>query len=209
MHAKHLANIYIATDAEEVKSIAQSWGAQILMTNPDCRSGTERLAECLNSIDGELIVNVQGDEPLIDPAMIDALVERWQQTRPDLITPVFRITVVDDISNPNVVKVARSASGEALYFSRSAIPYIRDLPVTQWLDKHTFWGHIGVYGYRRDVLEHYPALPVSPLESAEQLEQLRFLNAGYRFQTFETSYRPIAVDVAADLERARAILEHA
>jgi 3-deoxy-manno-octulosonate cytidylyltransferase (CMP-KDO synthetase) len=102
--------------------------------------------------------------------------------------------------------VARAQSGEALYFSRSAIPFVRDVPPDRWLDNHTFWGHIGVYGYQRQVLEAYPGLPISPLEQAESLEQLRFLDAGYRFQTVETTYRPVAVDVADDLERVRALI---
>lgn len=204
--AQHIAEVHVATDSPEVQAVVEAFGGQVLMTSPDCRSGTERLATCLDRVDAEYIINVQGDEPLVDPAMLDALVARWEEAPADLITPVFRIRALEEVFNPNIVKVARASSGEALYFSRSPIPFVRDLPQEEWLSRHTFWGHVGVYGYRRDVLEAYPSLPVSPLEAAESLEQLRFLDAGYRFQTVETDYRPIAVDVPADLDRVRQIL---
>lgn len=204
--AQYIDAVYIATDSEEVKAVVEGWGGQVLMTSPDCRSGTERLATCLDRVDAEQIINVQGDEPLVDPAMLDALVARWQEAPADLITPVFRIHSLDEIRNPNIVKVARVSTGEALYFSRSPIPYVRDVPQDEWLERHTFWGHIGVYGYRRNVLAAYPELPVSSLERAESLEQLRFLDAGYRFQTVETDYRPVAVDVPEDLEHVRRLI---
>lgn len=198
--------IYIATDADEVRHAAESWGAQVLMTSPDCRSGTERIASVIDQLDADLIVNVQGDEPLVSPTMLDDLVRSWQQKPTELITPIFRIDSRDDLMSPNIVKVARAGDGTALYFSRSTIPYVRDLPPDQWIEKYQFWGHIGVYGYRRDVLAAYPSLPVTILEQMEQLEQLRFMDAGYRFNTFVTDYHPIAVDVAADLERVRNLL---
>lgn len=205
--AQTLDAVSVATDSDEVRSTVESWGGHVLMTSSACRSGTERLVECLGSVDADLVLNVQGDEPLVDPGMLDLLVASWRRDYPDLITPVYRIHNHDEVINPNIVKVARSATGHALYFSRSPIPFVRDLPASAWLSQHEFWGHVGVYGYRRSVLAQYAALPVSPLELAEQLEQLRFLDAGYRFQTFETTYRPIAVDVAADLQRVRGLLE--
>lgn len=205
--ARQLSAVYIATDSLEVKEAAQRWGGQVLMTSTECRSGTERIASVLAHFDADLILNVQGDEPLVAPSMLDALVEAWSPVPADLITPVYRITVLDDLLTPNIVKVARTASGQALYFSRSPIPFVRDLPQDGWLQQSTFWGHVGVYGYRPEILAQYPHLPISALEAAEQLEQLRFLEAGFRIQTIETTYRPIAVDVAADLERVRAMLQ--
>lgn len=204
--AEQIDDVYIATDAEEVYAAVMGWGGQALMTSPDCRSGTERLAQCLDRLDADYIINVQGDEPLIDPAMLDALVQRWQKAPADLITPVFRIHELAEVLNPNLVKVVRAANGEALYFSRSPIPFVRDQPQAAWLDHADFWGHIGLYGYRRDVLATYPKLPISPLETIEKLEQLRFLSAGYRFQTVETDYRPVAVDVPDDLESVRILM---
>lgn len=206
--ARQLQAVYITTDSQEVQHVVEDWGGRVLMTSSECRSGTERIVECLPHLDdAELIINVQGDEPLVDPAMLDSLVEHWEASRSDVITPVYRITDPADLANPNVVKVVRSRSGDALYFSRSSVPYVRDVPHEQWLEVTEFWGHVGVYGYRSDVLRDYPNLPVSRLEEAEKLEQLRFLDAGYRIQTFETDYRPVAVDVAEDLERVRELLK--
>ena len=179
---------------------------RVIMTSPDCQSGTERIASVLNQLEGDLILNVQGDEPLVDPVMLDALIDRWESVPCELITPVFKIQSLDDLRSPNVVKVARAADGYALYFSRSPIPYLRDVPFEFWLQHASFWGHIGVYGYSREVLGGYFSLPASPLESMERLEQLRFLEAGFRFQTVETDYRPNSVDVPEDLERVRSIL---
>lgn len=204
--AQRIKAVYVATDSEEVRAVVEGWGGKALMTSPDCQSGTERIASCIAQLDADLILNVQGDEPLVDPGMLDALIARWEVAPADLITPVFQIHSLDELQNPNIVKVVRAASGEALYFSRSPIPYVRDVPQTEWLDRQTFWGHIGVYGYRRAALEAYPTLPASSLEQAERLEQLRFLEAGYRFQTVETDYRPIAVDTAEDLEKVRELL---
>lgn len=205
--ARRITAVYVATDSEFVKSIVEEWGGQALMTSVECRSGTERIAEASAQFDADLVLNVQGDEPLISPELLDALVQRWEDTKAELITPVYRISSLDDLSSSNIVKVARTAQGEALYFSRSPIPFVRDRAPAEWLEHHQFWGHVGVYGYRPDILAHYPALPVSPLEQSEQLEQLRFLEAGYRFQTVETGYRPIAVDVAADLERVKTLVK--
>jgi 3-deoxy-manno-octulosonate cytidylyltransferase (CMP-KDO synthetase) len=177
------------------------------MTSPDCQSGTERIASVIDQLDGELILNVQGDEPLMDPGMLDTLVARWQSVPCDLIAPVFPIKTIEEIQSSNVVKVARASDGRALYFSRSPIPFLRDLPFDSWVQHGTFWGHIGVYGYNRTVLANYYELPLSTLEKMEKLEQLRFLEAGYSIQTVETDYRPNSVDIADDLERVRKLLE--
>lgn len=207
--AKSFDAVYVATDSEEVRNVVEGWGGKVFMTSPECRSGTERIASIIDQIDADFIVNVQGDEPLVSPVMLDDLVSTWKAQPSDLVTPVFPIHSPEEIFNPNLVKVARSDSGEALYFSRSPIPYVRDLPQAEWLQYQQHWGHVGVYGYRRDVLAAYLSLPVSKLEQMEQLEQLRFLNAGYRFMTFETDYRPVAVDVQSDLDRVREILSDA
>ena len=203
--ATRLDGVCVATDSEQICAEVQSWGGQAYLTSPECRSGTERIASLLPQLDADFILNVQGDEPLIDPALIDALVMRWLDGCPELVTPVFPLTDPAELQNPNVVKVARTADGLALYFSRQAIPFVRDVAPEDWPASAAYWGHVGVYGYRRDMLEKYPHLPESKLEAAEKLEQLRFLEAGYRFQTVETSYRPAAVDTQADLDQVRAI----
>lgn len=204
--AKNIDAVIVATDSPEVVQVVAGWGGRALLTDPNCQSGTERIASLLDHLNADLILNVQGDEPLVDSDMLDALVARWKSSPCDLITPVYRITSVDDLVNPNVVKVARAQDGRALYFSRSPIPYVRDWPQEKWLEHQAFWGHIGVYGYRKQVLAKYAELPISPLQAAESLEQLRFLEAGYTFQTVETTYHSIAVDTQADLERVRRII---
>lgn len=204
--AKNINSIIVATDSAEVVEVVTDWGGTALLTDPACQSGTERLASLVGELDGDLILNVQGDEPLVDPGMLDSLVANWLSAPCDLITPIYSITNVDDLSNPNVVKVARAYDGRALYFSRNPIPYVRDCPKEQWLEQYSFWGHIGVYGYRKEVLARYTVLPISSLQAAESLEQLRFLEAGYSVHTVETTYQSIAVDTPEDLERVRRIL---
>jgi 3-deoxy-manno-octulosonate cytidylyltransferase (CMP-KDO synthetase) len=204
--ANNVDSVIVVTDSTEVVQVVTGLGGKAFLTDPACQSGTERIVSILDELDADLILNVQGDEPLVDPGMLDALISSWMSTPCDLITPVYRITNVDDLFNPNVVKVARAQDGRALYFSRSPIPYVRDCLQEKWLEHHVFWGHIGVYGYRKDVLAKYAQLPASPLQQAESLEQLRFLEAGYTFQTVETTYRSIAVDTEADLEKVRRMI---
>ena len=198
-----LKQVLVATDSVEVYRVVESWGGNVLMTSPDCHSGTERIASVMDRLDADCVLNVQGDEPLIDPRMLEDLVAAWSVVGGDLITPVFQIEAQSDLYNPNIVKVARGIDGRALYFSRSAIPFVRDLPPERWLERKIFWGHIGVYGYRKEVLMRYASLPESPLEKAESLEQLRFLDSGFRIQTIETNYRSVAVDTYDDLEKVR------
>jgi 3-deoxy-manno-octulosonate cytidylyltransferase (CMP-KDO synthetase) len=207
VHAAQMVDdVFIAVDDDTVQAVAQGFGAQVLMSDPACQSGTERIASVLDQLDADFIINVQGDEPLIQTTLIDALVTRWQANPVDLVTPIFRITDVDDLFSSHVVKVVRGHDDRILYFSRQAVPHLRDVPEPEWLTQQAYWGHIGVYGYRRQVLANYDQLPASPLEASEKLEQLRFLEAGYQFLAVETDYRPIAVDVAEDLEHVRQIL---
>lgn len=202
-----IGEIFVATDSDEVVSMVESWGGMALLTSKKCRSGTERIASILDHLDGEFILNVQADEPLIDPRMLETIVMAADKTEGDIITSVFPITQMGDLFNPNLVKVVRALDGRALYFSRSPIPFVRDVPQDHWLEQLTFWGHVGVYGYKRETLMVYPSLPVSPLETAERLEQMRFLDAGFWIDTIETTYHPIGVDTPADLQRVRRILK--
>ena len=176
--SRRITDICVATDAEEIRSAVQSWGGTVLMSSPTCESGTERVASVLEAIDGKLVLNVQGDEPLIDPDVLDGLVDSWLAAPCDVITPAYRITDVEALRDPNVVKVVRAEDGRALYFSRSPIPHVRDVPMERWLEHQAFWGHVGVYGFRREVLANYHGLPESALEGSEKLEQLRFVAAG-------------------------------
>jgi 3-deoxy-manno-octulosonate cytidylyltransferase (CMP-KDO synthetase) len=208
LQASKASEIHIATDSEEVSKVVQSWGGKVWMTDSNCVSGTERIVTILDKLEADIIVNVQGDQPLIDPDFINQLIEIFEKTTPlpDIVTPVCAIND-DKIFDPHLVKVTRRHDGYALYFSRQPIPYSRDVVETKnWAISTTFWGHVGIYGYRRQVLEEYYSLPESPLENAEKLEQLRFLQAGKSIFTFMTDHYPISVDTQDDLDQVRAII---
>ena len=201
--AQTLSAVVIATDDQRIADEARRFGATVRMTSTDHASGTDRAAEVAWSHTGaEWIVNIQGDEPLIDPKAIDAAVEAIL-SHPDapMATLSKRIEDPREIGNPNVVKVVTSLSGSALYFSRSPIPRIRDG------GEFTYHKHIGLYVYRRDFLLRYGQLPVGPLERAEKLEQLRALENGFAIQVAETTYESIGVDTPEDLQRVSAWLE--
>ncbi|QYY36592.1 3-deoxy-manno-octulosonate cytidylyltransferase [Ruficoccus sp. ZRK36] len=197
-------SVAIATDSEEIRERAEGWGATVHMTSPECQSGTERLAELLPKIDSQFFLNVQGDEPFIEPALLDSLVQVWEDTGCDLVTAVFRIHDSVDIFDPNLVKVVRRADGQAMYFSRSPLPYVRGFSQENWIaEGPAFWAHIGVYGYARETLSRYTGLTPGVLEKSEKLEQLRFLEHGFSIQAVETAYEPLGIDTPDDLEAAR------
>ncbi len=200
--------VLILTDDREVCSLAESWGALTMLTSPNCVSGTDRIASVIDAfpIGIDTIVNVQADEPLIKPALVDDLVRSLDISHCDISTPVYKIDNEMDLNNPNVVKVVRDNSGIALYFSRQPIPYNRDKSKKQWLDSAQYWGHPGIYSFRRHILENYANLTAGTLENIEQLEQLRLLEAGLRIQTVEVDYKPHAVDTPEDLETVINIL---
>ena len=207
--AKKVDNVWVVTDSHEVQSAVTSWGAQSLMTRPDCPSGTARIASVIEQLNADTIINVQGDEPLISSEVIDLVADALETSGLGVATPIFQISASDDIFNQNIVKVVRDATGKALYFSRSAIPHVRDVEPADWLSATQFWGHVGVYAYRRQVLEDLNLLPESPLERAEKLEQLRLIEYGLSIQTVEVEYRSIGVDTPEDLERVKKILQDA
>ncbi|MEN8219264.1 MAG: 3-deoxy-manno-octulosonate cytidylyltransferase [Pseudomonadota bacterium] len=204
LQASKVSEVHIATDAEEVVEAVRSWGGKVWMTDSNCASGTERIVAILDKLECDIVVNVQGDQPLIDPALINQLIEVFEKSNPmpDIVTPACPIED-DKIFDPNLVKIIRRHDGYALYFSRSPIPYVREVKSENWSKSTQFLGHIGIYGYRRQVLEAYHSLPKSPLEEVEKLEQLRFLQAGKSILTFVTFHYPSSVDTLADLERVR------
>ncbi|MDR2862964.1 MAG: 3-deoxy-manno-octulosonate cytidylyltransferase [Puniceicoccales bacterium] len=199
--------VVVLADGDEVAAAARAFGAEVLLTAPECPSGTARLASVLDQLPGDFFLNVQGDEPCIEPDLLDALVARWRETQCELVTAVARITEAAKLANPNVVKVVRGENGRAVYFSRSPVPFRRGVPVADWLADGTvpYWSHIGVYGYARATVAGYAALPVTRIEQIESLEQLRFVEHGKVFQTVETGYHPVSIDTAEDLEKARAL----
>ena len=165
------------------------------MTSPDHASGTDRIAEVARTLgDVSVVVNVQGDEPMIDPAVLETLVEALDATDCHCATPVTRITSTRELFDTNIVKVVVRRDFAPLYFSRSPVPCVRDLPPGEWTDRYPFYRHVGVYAYRPESLERFVAAPASRLEQCEQLEQLRMLDLGMAMICVETDYDGQAVD---------------
>lgn len=206
LKAPSISGVWVLTDSLEVLETVSSWGARAMLTAEECPSGTDRIASVADALDADIIVNVQADEPLIKGIVVDRLIAALQESGADVATPVYSINSIEEVTNPNVVKVVRGRDGKALYFSRSPIPHVRDAELDSWISLAPFWGHAGVYAYRREVLLEYPQLPAGELEQAEKLEQLRLLEAGKQILTVAIDYRPNAVDVPQDLERVKKIL---
>lgn len=210
--ASLVSNVIVATDDERIAAAVRSFGGWVEMTARDHETGTDRLAEVAARIDAELVVNVQGDEPLIDPGMIDeAIAPLAEQSAILMGTLKSRIKTLHDFLSPNVVKVVTDREGYALYFSRSPLPNFRD----KWNDlkdeafvsgKLLCYKHVGLYVYRRDFLLEYARMAPTPLELAEKLEQLRALENGYRIRVVETAAESIGVDTPNDLEKVIANL---
>lgn len=196
--ARYLTQVIIATDDARIADAARSFGAPVRMTRGDHPSGTDRVAEIASADAAEIIVNIQGDEPLIDPAAIDAAILTVADEKDvPMGTLMKRISDPADLSNPNVVKVITDLYGRAIYFSRLPIPFVRETS----LDSLTRFKHIGLYVYRREFLLSYSDLPVGPLEQAERLEQLRALENGFPIRVAETEYESLGVDTPEDFER--------
>ena len=201
--ARYLTDVVIATDDERIRQAASLFQARVAMTRADHVSGTDRVAEAASTSNAEIVVNIQGDEPLIDPAAIDAAVlGLLDQDDTPMATLKVRIERADDIVDPNVVKVVTDANNNAIYFSRAPIPYIRESG-----GRAACFKHIGLYVYRRDFLLAYSALPVGPLEQAEKLEQLRALENGFKIRVTETDYDSLGVDTPEDWQRVAALFE--
>ena len=184
--AKSVGEVVLCTDSDEVASHARTWGSRVIMTSPACSSGSERIASVIGQIDADVVINVQGDQPFVDPTIIDSMcsVFRERTPTPSVVTPVYRLPA-EKIDNPDAVKVVVGANQQALYFSRAAVPFVRGKERGEWLASGVHWGHVGMYGYRRDVLQRWASLPASPLEDAEKLEQLRLLENGITIDTYE------------------------
>jgi 3-deoxy-manno-octulosonate cytidylyltransferase (CMP-KDO synthetase) len=200
--AQSVDAVLVATDDDRIASAVDQFGGTAVMTSPAHATGTDRLAEVAASLSADVIVNVQGDEPLIAPGAIDAAAAPILE-RPDDLMSTLRRRIDDpaDLDNPSVVKVVVDGEGQALYFTRSAVPFVRPghrAPI--------MWRHLGLYVYRRTFLLTVARLPRTPLEEAEGLEQLRVLEHGYRIRTVETTADTIGVDTPEDLERVRRIL---
>jgi 3-deoxy-manno-octulosonate cytidylyltransferase (CMP-KDO synthetase) len=203
--SRYLQHLVIATDDDRVREEARRFGASVRMTRADHASGTDRVAEVASSDPAEIIVNIQGDEPLFDPAVIDAAaLALLDEPSIPMGTLKKRIEDPSEYSNPNVVKVVTDRRGNAIYFSRAPIPYVRD---ARERARAVHYKHIGLYVYRRDFLLSYSDLPVGPLEQAERLEQLRALENGFPMRVAETEYDSLGVDTPEDLERVAGMFE--
>ena len=200
--ARYLTTILVATDDEQVYEVARKFGARVRMTRSDHASGTDRAAEIASAENCDIVVNIQGDEPLIDPDAIDAaILPMVHDSEIRMATLKKKIADAAEITNPNVVKVITDLNGDAIYFSRLPIPHHRDGTSTPT----PYYKHIGLYLYQRDFLLAYPALPVGPLEQAERLEQLRALENGLKIRVVETDYESLGVDTPEDLERVASL----
>jgi 3-deoxy-manno-octulosonate cytidylyltransferase (CMP-KDO synthetase) len=202
--AELVDRIVVATDAAEIRKAVEAFGAEAILTRPDHRTGTDRVAEVAAHVGAEIYVNVQGDEPLVDPGAIDALVAAMNDDpAAQIATPCSAISQPNDIMDPNIVKVVRDFDGNALYFSRAPIPWVRESSDTA-AARH--WKHLGLYAFRREALLEFPTLPPGELERVEQLEQLRWIENGFHIAVVETEYDAVSVDVPGDVARVEKLL---
>ncbi len=203
-----LTDIVIVTDDERIASVVRSFGGNVQMTPIDIQSGSDRIALVAKNYNADIVVNIQGDEPMIDPKLIDQTIQLlMDDTNAVVGTAVKKISSSQDVFNSNVVKVTLDKNNYALYFSRSPIPHVRDAKKDDdWFAETQFYKHFGIYVYRADFLQHFTTLKQSPLEIAEKLEQLRILENGYKIKCAITEYESHPVDTPEDLERVRTII---
>ena len=206
--ATSLADVIVATDDRAIEKEVKRFGGRVSLTSPDHPSGTDRCAEVLEvlNLNCDAIINIQGDEPFIDPRQIDLLCSCFDDSRTELATLIKKIHSESILFSPNSPKVVIDADGFAIYFSRHPIPYLRGVPDSEWVQRHQFFQHIGIYGYTSEILRKITQLPPSTLERAEALEQLRWVENGFRIKTAVTTADSIAIDTPEDLERVVANL---
>ena len=194
-----LNGVVVATDDERIVDQVKSFGGNVILTRKDHINGTSRIAEvCETYTDYDVIVNIQGDEPLIEPDMINSIIDSFiEDNTIPMSTLKYKLTDMAEIENPNAVKVVTDKNDFAIYFSRSVIPYPRNL------NMNNYYKHVGIYGYKRDFVMEYAKMASTPLELSESLEQLRVLENGYKIKVLETPYKIIGVDTQEELERVR------
>ncbi|NOY38062.1 MAG: 3-deoxy-manno-octulosonate cytidylyltransferase [Chlorobi bacterium] len=202
----------VATDDKRIFTKVNDFGGRVVMTGIHHKSGTDRCFEALNiweeqrGVSVDIVLNIQGDEPLIEPEQIRELISCFNDPSTMIATLIRKITSHSELINSNIPKVITDNDHHALYFSRTPIPYLRDLPPDQWLKHHTFYKHIGLYGFKKEILQKVTGLPTSSLETAESLEQLRWLQNGFSINTFISSYDNHMVDTPGDLEKIISLL---
>ncbi|MBN1184889.1 MAG: 3-deoxy-manno-octulosonate cytidylyltransferase [Bacteroidales bacterium] len=207
--SKQLEHVIVATDDDRIERAVKAFGGRVAMTSEHHRSGTDRCAEVLSILEKEgtnvpdVVINIQGDEPFIQPGQIAKLMECFTTPDTEIATLVKPIHENEDIFNPNKPKVILNCNSEAIYFSRSPIPYVRNFKSEEWEKKHTFYKHIGMYAYRSDILKKLTKLAPSVLEVAESLEQLRWVENGYKIRVSITNEETIGIDTPEDLEEIK------
>ena len=210
--AKEFDHVFVATDDERIFNVVKEGGFTPVMTRSDHKSGTDRCFEafCKCGVKADVVVNIQGDEPFIQPSQLQTIKELFNSPDTDIATlvkPFTPDTPFDRVANPNSPKVVVDDHWNALYFSRSVIPYLRGVPQEEWPSRHTYYKHIGLYAFKADVLKAVTGLPQAPLEKAESLEQLRWLSAGYRIKVGVTDVETIGIDTPDDLAAAEVFLK--
>ena len=197
-----LHKVVVATDDDRIAEAVRAFGGEFVMTDSTQQSGTDRCAEVSKQFpELDIVINIQGDEPFINPKQIDLLVSCFNQPDVQLATLIKEIHTEEELFNNNILKVVTNSKQEAIYFSRHTIPFIRNADKEQWLNKHQFYKHIGIYGYTIEVLHEITKLQPSSLEIAESLEQLRWIENGYTIQTRITNLETIAIDTPEDLNK--------
>ena len=209
-----LDNVCVATDDDRIREAVEAFGGRVVMTSPDHKSGTDRICEAYNKLypstdkdtSTDIIINIQGDEPFIQPSQIKTVMECFNDSHTQIATLGKPFTDIEALKNPNSPKIVVDNYGYAMYFSRSVIPFIRGKEESEWIGSYPFLKHIGLYAYRSDVLKEVTKLPQSSLELAESLEQLRWLQNRYRIKVGLTDVETIGIDTPEDLEKAEAFL---
>ena len=206
LKVKNVDGVYIATDSIEIKEVCETFTNNVIITKSTHKSGTDRIGEAVSAIDCDIVINVQGDEPFIEPSLIEALVNSFSNSEISMSSAMSKINNVKDLQNTNVVKVVTDLHNNALFFSRSLIPFPRDVKeisiANEVLENSQFFRHIGIYGYRKDFLLHFVNLEQSYLEKVEKLEQLRALENGFKIKMIEANSSLIGIDTQEDYEEA-------
>ncbi|MCK5534713.1 3-deoxy-manno-octulosonate cytidylyltransferase [bacterium] len=203
--AKKLEDVFVTTDDNRIKEVVEKAGIRVITSSPCCNSGTERLSEIVKTLEYDVFVNIQGDEPLISPEVIDLVVQPFTENSDvSISTAVTSISDKNEIKDPNIVKVVIDKFDFALYFSRATIPFVRD--EDKMAPRPQYYKHLGIYAYKKDFLINFDLMSPSNLEQIEQLEQLRFLDNGYKIKVMISDYNSISVDTPQDLEKVREIV---
>ncbi len=207
--SRFLNRVVVATDDERIRDHVQAFGGEVLMTAADHPSGTDRCQDALQQLDGDYsyVINIQGDEPFIVPDQIDELAAVLQDGTVELATQMIAVDSHELLFDRGEVKIVLNHRSEALYFSRMPIPFLKGVEEREWHSRHRYYRHVGMYAYRRDILEAITRLPVSALEKAESLEQLRWLEHGYRIRCVPTRYESHCIDTPEDLEKVLKLMD--